>query len=339
MKTPVKALAAQIAKGDLKEFEYELPDLSESQVDIRVAYCGVCHSDLSMLNNDWLISQYPFVPGHEIVGTVERIGRSVKHLKVGQKVGLGWFSESCMTCSECMSGDHNLCTHNETTMIGRYGGFAELVRCHASWAVPLPDSLDLSKAGPLFCGGITVFNPMHEFNVKPTDKVAVLGIGGLGHLAVQFLNKWGCEVTALSSSEDKLAEAKELGAHHAFNSKDSANLKKLSGKFDFILNTINVDYNWDLLMDTLAPKGRLHTVGAVPKPVSLTAFPMIQGQKTFSASPLGSPATIAKMLDFAARHKIQPITELYKMSAANEALEHLKAGKARYRVVLEADFN
>lgn len=337
--TKVQALATQKAGGELKAFEYELPELPANHVDIKVLYCGICHSDLSMLDNEWFMTQFPFVPGHEIAGIVQAVGSNVTHLKPGQKVGLGWFSESCMVCSECMSGDHNLCIKNEGTIVARHGGFAETVRCHSSWALALPDELDLKSAGPLLCGGITVFNPIVQFNVKPTDRVAVLGIGGLGHLALQFLNKWGCEVTAFTSSEAKAQEAKNLGAHHIVNSADQDALSNLTGNFNFILNTANADFNWAALINTLAPKGRLHTVGAVPNPISVPAFPLLLGQKSISGSPLGSPATTSKMLEFCTRHNIKPVSQHFKMSQANEAIELLRSGKARYRLVLEADFN
>jgi alcohol/geraniol dehydrogenase (NADP+) len=215
--------------------------------------------------------------------------------------------------------------------------FADHVRCHWIWAVPLPDSLDASKAGPLFCGGISVFNPIMQFNVKPTDKVGVIGIGGLGHLALQFLNKWGCEVTAFTSCAAKADDARQMGAHLVVNSKSESELEKIAGKFDFIISTVDANLNWPAFLNTLAPKGRLHFVGLVPEPVSLITLPLIDGQKTVSGTPLGSPATTAKMLEFCARHDIFPVTESFKMSEANEAFEHLRAGKARYRIVLEND--
>jgi uncharacterized zinc-type alcohol dehydrogenase-like protein len=209
------------------------------------------------------------------------------------------------------------------------------VRCHWGWAVRLPDALDVSKVGPLFCGGITVFNPIVQFNVTATDKVGVIGIGGLGHLALQFLNKWGCEVTAFTSSTAKAAEARQLGAHIVVNSKSDKELEAVAGKFDFIISTVNADLNWLAFLNTLAPKGRLHFVGVVPGPLSLVAFPLIAGQKSVSGTPSGGPATLAKMLEFCARHDIAPVIESFKMSEANEAFEHLEAGKARYRIVLE----
>jgi len=334
----INAYAANKIKGPLEPFEFSLSDLGPDQVDIKVKYCGVCHSDLSMLNNDWEITGFPFVPGHEVVGEIVDKGEHVQGLEIGDEVGLGWFSESCMHCYQCLSGDHNLCATPEQTIVERFGGFADYVRCHWVWASPIPKGLDSSKLGPMFCGGITVFNPITQFNVQPTDRVGVIGVGGLGHLAIQFLNKWGCEVTAFTSSPDKADEAKKLGAHNIVNSRDANELENIAGSMNFIINTTNVTLDWDAYLNALAPKGRLHTVGVIPEPIAVPSFPAIIGQKSVSGSPLGSPATINQMLEFCARHSILPVTEEFAMSDVNNAFEHLEAGKARYRIVLKADF-
>lgn len=334
----ISAFAASDQNQPLKPFEFNLGEIGSEQVEIKVKYCGICHSDLSMLNNDWGITAYPFVPGHEIVGTIVDKGEHVTGLEIGDEVGLGWFSESCMHCNLCLSGDHNLCLQPEQTIVERHGGFSDYVRCHWLWASRLPEGLDLAKLGPMFCGGITVFNPIIQMNVQPTDRVGVIGVGGLGHLAIQFLNKWGCEVTAFTSSANKADEAKKLGAHLIVNSRDEVELEKVAGKFNFIINTTNVNLNWEGYLNALAPKGRLHTVGVIPDSIPVPAFPIILGQKSVSGSPLGSPATINQMLDFCARHSILPVTEEFAMSDVNNALDHLKAGKARYRIVLRADF-
>ena len=339
MNTTIKAYAATEKAGKLQPFEFDSGPLGDEQVEIKVSYCGICHSDLSMIDNDWGRTVYPLVPGHEVIGTITAVGDHVKAVKAGQQVGLGWMSASCMACHQCLSGDHNLCATVEETIVHRHGGFASHVRCHWVWATPLPEALDATKAGPLFCGGITVFNPMVQFGVKPTDRVGVIGIGGLGHLALQFLNHWGCDVHAFTSSESKRDEAMRLGAHGVVNSRDAAELGKLAGSFDFIISTVNATMDWQAILNTLAPKGRLHFVGAVPEPVPVAAFQLIGGQKSISGTPLGSPATTATMLDFCARHSIAPVTEFFPMSRVNEALDHLRSGKARYRIVLENDLN
>lgn len=343
MANTISALAVQEPKGQLKPFSYEPGELGPQQIEIAVEYCGVCHSDVSFVDNEWGMTNYPLVPGHEVVGRVVAAGPAVRGLPnqlgdpVGKRVGLGWYSGSCTGCSVCLSGNQNLCGTAEQTIVGRHGGFATRVRCDWHWAVPLPEKVDASKAGPLFCGGVTVFNPLVENDVRPTDRVGVIGIGGLGHMALQFLNKWGCEVYAFSSSPSKRDEILQMGAHHVVNTKEGGEVAKLNGKLNLLLSTVNVNLDWPAMLNTLAPKGRLHVVGIVPEPLALPAFPMIQGQKSVSGTPLGSPATTALMLDFCARHGIAPITETFPMSQANEALEHLKAGKARYRLVLQND--
>lgn len=331
----IYAYAAQDAAGKLSPYEFEMGSLRPDEVELDVKYCGICHSDLSMLLNEWGISTYPFVPGHEVVGTIAAVGDHVKHLQPGQTVGLGWFSHSCMICAQCMSGHHNLCPTAEQTIVGRHGGFADKVRAHAEWIIPLPESLDPAKMGPMFCGGITVFNPIVTNDIRPTARVGVVGIGGLGHMALQFLKAWGCEVTAFSTSRDKEEEARGFGAHHFINTRESGSLEKLAASLDMILVTSNVELDWDAYMAALAPRGKLHLVGAAPS-VKVTVFPMLGGAKSISGSPLGSPALVAKMLEFSARHDIAPLTELFPMSKVNDAMEHLKSGKARYRIVLEA---
>ena len=331
----IKAYAVKEPGGKLEPFEYNPGALGSEEVEIDVEYCGICHSDLSMLENEWGITQYPFVPGHEIVGTIASLGDAVTTLKVGQRVGLGWYSNSCMHCEWCMSGDHNLCLTAEGTIVGRHGGFADKVRGHQSWVVPLPEALDPAKAGPLFCGGITVFNPIVQLGIKSTDRVGVIGIGGLGHLALRFLKAWGCDVTAFSTSPDKEAEARELGASNFVNSRDPEALKQVANSFDLILSTVNADLDWDIYLAALRPKGKLHLVGVLPNPLSAQIFSLLAGQKTISASPLGSPNTVVKMLEFAARHDIEPITEIFSIDKVNEAMEKLRNGKPRYRLVLK----
>lgn len=333
----IQAYAATEEKADLSTFEYELDEIGPDHVDIDVEYCGICHSDLSMIDGDWGQSSYPLVPGHEISGKVAAIGDRVTHLKVGQKVGLGWYSQSCMTCHQCMSGDHNLCADAEGTIVGRHGGFANRVRSHAAWASSLPDSLDPAKVGPLFCGGITVFNPIVQNGISPMDRVGVVGIGGLGHMALGFLNAWGCEVTAFSHSPEKEDEAKALGAHHFVDTSNSGALDKVDNRYDMILVTVNVELDWSKYIALLAPKGKLHFVGAAPS-VSSEVFPLITGQKSIGGSPLGSPATVTRMLDFAARHEIAPKIEEFPMSRVNEALEKLRTDSPAARLVLKADF-
>jgi uncharacterized zinc-type alcohol dehydrogenase-like protein len=330
----INAYAATEAGGELTPFEYDPGTLGRHEVEIEVAHCGICHSDLNMIDDDWGMATFPLVPGHEVVGTIAQVGDDVTNLRPGQLVGLGWHSGYCLTCASCLAGDHHLCATHEATIVGRHGGFAETVRAHAASVVPLPDGIDPASAGPLFCGGITVFNPLVQFGVRPTDRVGVIGIGGLGHIALQFLNAWGCEVTAFTSSEAKKKEALDLGAHHTVDSRDPAAIEAAAGQFDLILSTVNVKLDWNAYVGALRPNGRLHFVGATLEPLDLGVFPLIMGQRSVSGSPVGSPGTIATMLEFAARHDIRPVIETYRFDQVNEAIARLRNGQARYRIVL-----
>lgn len=334
----LRAYAALSKGAPLQPFEFDPGPLGNEQVEIAVEYCGICHSDLSMLDNDWGMTRYPLVAGHEVIGRIVELGPNAHGLQVGQRVGLGWNSGSCMHCRQCLSGHQVLCANREGTIVGRHGGFAERVRCHWAWAAPLPESLDPVSAGPLFCGGITVFNPIIQSNIRPTDRVGVIGIGGLGHMALGFLRAWGCEVTAFTSSDSKREEALELGAHKVVNSRDANQIAKLAGSLDFILSTVNVALPWEAILGAIAPRGQLILVGAVLEPIPVTAFSLIVDQKSIAGSVTGSPSTVLQMLDFCARHGIAPVVETFPMSRVNEALEHLRSGRARYRVVLQNDF-
>jgi uncharacterized zinc-type alcohol dehydrogenase-like protein len=287
-----------------------------------------------VIDNEWGISKYPVVPGHEVVGRIAMVGDRVRHLTVGQTVGLGWHSGYCNECSLCHAGDHNLCTGAQCTIVGHHGGFADKVRAASNSVVPIPDTIDLESAGPLFCGGITVFNPLQQFAVRPTDRVAVIGIGGLGHLALQFLNAWGCDVTAFTYKETKKDDALRLGAHHVLNSRDPREIATAAGRFDLIISTVNVKLDWNLYLGTLAPRGRLHFVGVALDPLDINVVALISAQRSVSGSPVGSPAAIATMLDFAGRHKIRPVIEKFSFDDINKAVTRLRNGKAHYRIVL-----
>lgn len=336
--TQIQAWASHGPKQKLERYTYDPGPLGAEEVEIAVDYCGLCHSDLSIINNEWGITKYPIVPGHEVVGNITAMGEQVKGLRIGQKVGVGWNADSCMHCHECVGGNHNLCLTVQPTIIGHRGGFAERIRAHRVWTIPLPDELDISSAGPLLCGGVTMFSPLLTFNIKQTYHVGIVGIGGLGHMGLKFVSAWGCEVTAFTSNESKTDEAKNFGAHHVVSSRDKSALLKMANSLDMLIVTVNLPLNWADLLKTLRPNGRLHLVGAVMEPIPIPAMDLILGQKSVSGSPTGSPVTLATMLEFAARHHITPQVEHFPMSRINEALEHLKAGKARYRIVLKADF-
>lgn len=330
----INAYAAFEPKGNLEPYEYDPGALAANDIEIEVKFCGLCHSDLSMIDSAWMQTPYPLVAGHEVTGTIAAMGDEVTGFTLGQKVGLGWHSAYCDDCTYCGSGEHNLCSQSRPTIIGRHGGFADKVRASQSSVVALPDGMDMATAGPLFCGGITVYNPLKQYNIKPTDKVAVIGIGGLGHIALQFLNAWGCEVTAFTSTESKRAEALEMGAHNTINSTDGDALKAARNSFDLIISTVNVTLDWAAYLGTLAPKGRLHFVGMLTEPLNIGVPSLMNKQLSVSSSPIGSPVTIAEMLEFAKLHNIKPVTETFAFKDINNAIARLRSGDARYRIVL-----
>ena len=333
----VKGWVAPAAKQKMVLQDIDLGPLAAEDVEVAVEHCGLCHSDVSVLNNDWGISQYPAVLGHEVVGRVTALGTVAKGVQVGQQVGVGWTAASCMHCRQCLSGYQHLCVEAQPTILGHRGGFAARVRCHWAWAIPLPQGLNDAEAGPLLCGGVTVFHPLVLY-AKPTSHVGIVGIGGLGHMAVKFAAAYGCDVTAFTSSAGKFDEARGFGANHVVSSRDSAAIKNLAGTLDLLIVTANAPLDWDAMIGTLAPNGRMHVVGVIPEPIPVAVFALIVGQRSVSGSPTGSPVDIATMLDYAARHGVAPQTEHFPMSRINDAFERLESGKARYRIVLDADF-
>jgi uncharacterized zinc-type alcohol dehydrogenase-like protein len=330
----IQGLAAHAAGSELLPLKYDPGKLGAREVEIAITHCAICHSDLHLIANDWGISQYPFIPGHEIVGTVAALGSEVRSLEVGQRVGLGWQSNSCGQCEWCMSGQENLCASSEGTCVHRHGGYADRVRANARFVVPIPDALPSEQTAPLLCGGITVYNAMRIAGVNPSTRVGIVGIGGLGHLAIQFARVFGAEVTAFSTTLAKEEEARSLGAHHFVNSRETKSMKEVTGALDFLLTTVNADQDWGAYLQALRPNGSLWFVGVPPSPVSVHAFPLISGQRTVGGSPVGSPFRLREMLDVAARHGVKATTERFPMDKANEAIDKVKKGKVRYRAVL-----
>jgi uncharacterized zinc-type alcohol dehydrogenase-like protein len=330
----IQGLAVHAAGAELLPFRYDPGELGKLEVEIAITHCGVCYSDIHLISNDWGLSQYPFIPGHEIIGTVAAVGADVHSLKVGNRVGLGWQSNSCGECEWCRRGLENLCPELEATCVHRHGGYANLVRANARFVVRIPDALPNEEAAPLLCGGITVYNPLRDHGVNPSSRVGIVGIGGLGHLALQFARAFGAEVTAFSTSEAKEEEARTFGAHHFVNSRESKAMKEVAGTQDLILNTATADQDWGVFIQTLRPLGTLCFLGVPPSPISVNAFPLISGIRTITGSPIGSPNRLREMLDVAARHDVKAKTECFTMAKANEAIEKVMKNKVRYRAVL-----
>jgi uncharacterized zinc-type alcohol dehydrogenase-like protein len=330
----IKAFAA-LAKGQaLQPFEYEPQPLASHDVEVQVSHCGICHSDIHLVNNDWGMSHYPLIPGHEIIGTIRQVGSAVTRLKPGQRVGIGWQAGSCGECEWCARGEENLCSQATLTCVGRHGGFAQSIRAHSHFVLPIPDGLSSESTAPLLCAGITVYSPMRAHRLGAQHRVGIIGIGGLGHLALQFARAFGCEVTAFSSTPDKEAEARRLGAHHFVVTRNPGALQSLGGSFDFILSTVNVDLPWPDYVNALRPNGTLCFVGAPPSNLNVPIFQLLSN-KRIAGSNIGSIADLREMLEVAARHGVKSQTERFKLEQVNEAMGRVARNEVRYRAVLE----
>ena len=330
----IHGLAAHAAGAQLLPFKYDPGELGRHEVEIKISHCGVCHSDVHLIDNDWGFTKYPFIPGHEIVGTVVGVGADVAGLKMGERVGVGWQADSCGICEMCRQGDEHLCAKAQPTCVGRNGGYADKVRVNARFAIPIPALLESENVAPLMCAGITVYSPLRNHGVRPSSRVGVIGIGGLGHLGIQFAKAFGAEVTAFSTSKEKEEEALKLGAHHFVNTRDTGALKKVAGSFDLLLSTVSADQDWQAYVNALRPKGMFCIVGVGPSPIQVQGFSLIGGQKAVSGSPTGSPRDLYEMLDVAARHGVKAITERFAMAKANDAVTRVKKNQVRYRAVL-----
>ena len=331
---PVHCYAAPAAGRPLEPFQYRPAPLGSREVEVEITHCGICHSDVHLINDDWGISSYPLVPGHEIVGVVSRTGSATETLKAGDRVGIGWQRSACGGCEWCLSGHDNLCPDSEATCVGHYGGFAERIRCDSRYCFALPAALAPENAAPLLCAGITVYSPLRQHGITANMRVGVVGIGGLGHLALQFARAMGCEVTAYSSSPGKKDEARALGAERFVLVSDRNALKRAQGSQDFILSTVCGDLDWAGLMGCLRPNGRLCLVGVSSGDIRLSPDALIAGQKTICGSMIGGRARMEEMLEFSARRGIQARSEVLPMAEVNRAIRKVAENQARYRMVL-----
>jgi len=329
----VLGYAAKAVGQPLEAFEYAPPELGEYDVRVSVILCGVCHTDIHAVDNYYGITTYPFVPGHEIVGYVSAVGPAVSGLKEGDRVGIGWQGRSCMQCEWCLKGEEQLCMDIVPSGVWvPYGGFSSSVVADGRFAYPLPAGMPSQVAAVLMCAGITVYSPLRMYVAEPTQKVAIVGVGGLGHLAIQFAHALGCEVTAISSSPEKKEQALAFGADRFIDSNDQASLRQVDYGFDLLMCTASGGIDWEALLMTLKKKGRLVLLGFPD--VALNSTDLVAHQLSITGSFLGNRATMREMLAFAQDQGIAPEVELMPMSQANEAIQRVKENKARYRIVL-----
>ena len=329
------AFAAAEASAQFAPFAYPPKPLSHLDLEIEITHCGICHSDVHLWQNDWGITHFPFVPGHEIVEIVQKRGKNAKQFEIGDRVGVGWQCGSCHKCEFCDRGEENLCDRKKATCVKNHGGFADKIRVDHRFAFKIPGALSSAGAAPLLCGGITVYTPLRDFGVSSEMKVGVVGVGGLGHLAIQFAGAMGCEVTAFSTSPNKESEAKKFGAHHFVDSRNREKMKKTQRSLDFILTTVFADLDWRVYVNALRPRGKLCFVGVPEQPITISPSQLIEGQRSICGSPIGGRVMMQEMLQFAARHKIEAQIETLPFSEVNAAMAKVRDSQARYRVVLK----
>jgi uncharacterized zinc-type alcohol dehydrogenase-like protein len=329
----ISAYAALAAKEPLVASAYDPTPLAPTGVEVEISHCGVCRSDLHLIDNDWSTSTYPLVPGHEIVGTVSEVGSDCA-FAVGQRVGIGWQRSACLACDLCRAGHENLCARQEATCVGHMGGFARRIRTDGRFAFVLPEKLDSAQAAPLLCGGVTVYAPLRRWGVSHGARVGVIGIGGLGHLAVRFLRAMGCEATVFTSSPDKREEAARLGAHDAASSTNVREIRAYKDRFDFLLCTAPARLDWITYLQTVKPNGVLCFVGAPPGLLQIPAGLLLTSQRVVCGSDIGSPKDIREMLTFAAEHGVGAQVETAPMADVNAAIDRVRKNDVRYRMVL-----
>jgi alcohol/geraniol dehydrogenase (NADP+) len=334
--TAIKAQAALAKGGALEDFSYQPAELGPNDVEIAISHCGLCHSDIHLIDDSWSRSKFPQVPGHEIVGTVAALGSAVAHLQMGQRVGVGWQRSACLECDLCLGGEENLCARQQATCMGHHGGLADRIRIDSRFAFDLPPALDSAAAAPLLCGGVTVYAPLRRYGIGATSSVAVIGIGGLGHMAIMMARALGAEITAFSTSPEKKAEALAMGAHDFSSSTDAREIRKHFGRFDLILSTVSARLDWTTYLQTLRANGTLCLLGIPPG--IIIQFPpslLITGQRSITGSDIGGRAVIREMLRFVTRHEVVPQIQRMPMVEANAALTRLRQNQVRYRMVLE----
>jgi uncharacterized zinc-type alcohol dehydrogenase-like protein len=309
-----------------------------------ILFCGVCHSDLHFARNEWGMSVFPIVPGHEIVGKITAVGSAVTKYKVGDYAGIGCLVDSCRECDNCKHDQEQYCTKGWVGTYGgmerdvsgpTYGGYSKSILCHEDFVLRISDKLDLAATAPLLCAGITTFSPLRHWKVGPGMKVGILGLGGLGHMGVKFAVKMGAEVTMLSHTPSKQADAERLGAHKFILTSDEAQAKSVAGYFDFILDTVSAQHDYNAYLGMLRTNGVMVCVGVPPAPTPVHAMSLIFGRHSLTGSLIGGIAETQEMLDFCAEHNIVSDIEMIRMDEINDAYERLLKGDVRYRFVID----
>lgn len=330
----IQALAADNQGVTLKPYTFELKQPKVNECLIKVFACGICHSDIHMLDNDWGWSHYPLVPGHEVVGEVVEIGSQVKHLRIGDRVGVGWQRSACLQCQDCLKGHENLCDQSEALIVNGYGGFADHLLVDARFVFRIPSGIETQAACPLLCAGITVYSALRHASMRSGQEIGIVGIGGLGHLAIQFASRLGNRVTVFTTSDDKAELATKLGAHDVILVSPEAKPPAPVGKLDILLTTTSQSLDWAAYLNHLNSDGFLSIVGVPSAPISIPVLPLLIKRRRVMASIIGSRSEMIEMLSIAERYEIKPIVEIFTMQQINEAIEKVRQNKIRFRAVL-----
>lgn len=339
----VKAFGTEAAVEPLKNLNIERRDVLPQDVEIEILYCGICHSDLHSVHNDWGGSIYPLVPGHEIVGRVTKVGNEVTKFKVGDLAGVGCIVDSCRKCDHCHEGEEQFCENGWTVVFNSpdkkhggitYGGFSESIVVDENYVVHVPETLDLPSAAPILCAGITVYSPLKHWNAGPGKNIGIIGIGGLGHMAIKIAKAMGAHVTVFTTSQSKADDAKRLGADDVVLSTNAADMRKCP-KQDMILDTVSAKHDVNAYLSLLKVDGSLVLVGLPNEPLEVNAFNVVHGRRHFAGSNIGGIAETQEVLDFCAEHHITADIELINIQDVNDAFERLEHGQVKYRFVID----
>jgi len=342
--TPTKSYAAQDAKTPLAPWTFDRREPGAHDVQIDIEYCGVCHSDLHQIRNEWGNSIFPMVPGHEIVGRISKVGDHVKKHKVGDLVGIGCLVDSCRSCDNCKEGLEQFCLNGASATYNgyeqdkktvTYGGYSKMIVASEDFVVKVSEKLPLAAVAPLLCAGITTYSPLRHWKIGKGHRVAIMGLGGLGHMAVKFAVSFGAEVTVLSTSASKQADAEKLGAHKFVVTTDPESLKTVKGYFDFIIDTVSAPHDYNMSLSLLKVNGVQICVGAPPTPADIHVFSLIGGRKSLAGSPIGGIPETQEMLDYCAEHNIVSDIEVIDIKDISASYERMLKGDVRYRFVID----
>jgi uncharacterized zinc-type alcohol dehydrogenase-like protein len=341
---PTLGYAAKTAKTPLEPFSFNRRNPGPNDVAIDIKFCGICHSDIHQARDEWGGSIFPMVPGHEIAGVVASVGSSVKKFKPGDRVGIGCFVDSCRKCQNCSKGEEQYCqqgmtgTYNSYERDGKtptYGGYSNHIVVDENYVLRMPENIPLDKGAPLLCAGITLYSPLRHWNCGPGKKVAIVGLGGLGHMGVKIASAMGADVTVLSQTMKKQTDGLKMGAKHFYATSDESTFKRLAGSFDIIINTVSADIDLNKYLGLLKTDGHMVLVGVPEKPMMIHPFPLIMGRRSLAGSLIGGIRETQEMLDFCGKHQIAPDIELISFNKVNEAYERVIRSDVRYRFVID----